>query len=1686
MEDRLTMLKKLSQQQNLFGESVDIAEAVEPEGDDRFSLDINWPDFFVPEDEVEVRESIIKKLLESEPAREKQSIIDEVIALRAGNLFETDIKKYLKRFPDLSADIPSSTGPKQLRLPEFDPAIRFMPTEEELSAEKDELKKYKEEGEERRRQLRELWKEKKDIPLSQWSEDYRLKDFAKEEGLEPLPEKINDRTMENLMKADITISQKKYNELESRLRGKYAEVKQKENKLKSLIESAKNSMPEEPPSPSLGSLKTIADYQDDLKRRIIFLSYNVIVNSSKWSLFGMPQPEFIRNDWASRSNINLFTNEDQTFLQNPDALGDYAESRPTLLSLQPEFGGWHSVPTPERYFNIKYNRLSKYEASLTRALASYEKGLRFLSRLDKSLTKALAKPLGGVSDNIVNFVEKEMSQDIMLAYMEIIGALYREADDVARERHYNHYGHKGAFNFDSYSRDEEDKEEKGLSLFDIESLFHNKIKFYEVIENFESLINVLINKPIRTFSKNYFAPAIKATVNPISQVIIRDIFGENVEALNDFAAISSYGRSRGGWRDPHLEQHSVLEKATIGGVNSSKAESYKIEDRDQKAQFIVNSWISAANKYGGSKDYNSVIAYPKFIVKEKGVAKNVSRDISIKLALSIVNIIDFGLNKQILSEVDEQVRSGKIKFKDSGQDINGDSKGIKESLYEDILNNVDKIKLPIIKNILSKNLLDEKISLDYSKRENFSKLMRRNDDYKNLSNLIYQGSESDIGWVNLAVPGYNKYIEDKSALDDSLSTMLADPSKGVTSASEVSGAFKRAISNFDRAYVKTLSSIFKMFHDWNLNEGQQGDSSGTEEIIAPYVGSEVLRDRESIRAVLEARLKAELGSSEEVSEEDSDMDPYRLLLNDLAKKPNKLKSIYQGVNLIDKSLFTELLRTLAGERSVDHRVDDNYSRYVNITNKLNSLLQYFEENIEPAKEQLDSLIRTAVYMNMFSERLNTFGSVGPRKIRRSIQDSKKKATREFGLTMFNPWIKQGLNNAEELIEKIQKDPWQPALSRHAGHIKDPVVNYWRNGGAEASGTYADKSSYLTIMLKKRFGITDDQELRRIYDVCEKIFNNNPGSRNYGVEDIKKLTPIVFDNMDNLESKLKKLIKISEFAHNNAANMPVSFYRKVLNDINFKNLGTNATVGKYFDMCTKLTRLGGLANIRRKYKGEIEALRLSGMLERGFIKTLRESYRSCREGTKISPNLEGLSLEDETLQRNIRNNLESVDTMLTAITEYSALSEYNERVIAKDPSLFNLNWNVPSKGFRFRVLKTFDPYHFRVGAATGCCQRLGGLGQPAAVDSYINPLAGVLVLDLKTNDGWKLASQSYFHYVPKDGSYILDNVEKNHNMAMRVYEITGYGSLEVLYGMLAKYAEKTLGVKYFLSGLGYSKINENSFGRKSLPADPRSFSVSKKYSDWKARSSLNLLDPEFGVPDIEGLIQKRRSKRVSRKKADRSRLQGLASWLAKNGFKKEAGFITKLKEDVSEEMAMQMEDLENKYFSQGYAQDYEDILDDMQQPGASGVIYTGDDKEVRGYLYGFEMDLEDQTGISYDDGDYDLRELSESLTCYTEECVNDSEYFLRKIISLANEGEIFYVSNFLVDKPHRRIVSDLIDMLIKEVKDRGYKYMSFNALSATHRLLMSEGSPSKRREERYGIKILCQLDMYAPFFIAEII
>jgi len=210
----------------------------------------------------------------------------------------------------------------------------------------------------------------------------------------------------------------------------------------------------------------------------------------------------------------------------------------------------------------------------------------------------------------------------------------------------------------------------------------------------------------------------------------------------------------------------------------------------------------------------------------------------------------------------------------------------------------------------------------------------------------------------------------------------------------------------------------------------------------------------------------------------------------------------------------------------------------------------------------------------------------------------------------------------------------------------------------------------------------------------------------------------------------------------------------------------------------------------------------------------------------------------------------------------------------------------------------------------------------------------------------------------------------------------------------------------------------------------------------------------------------------------ARLKTLSLWLCQNGLKKEAALINNLSSQVDEKIADQMEELEEQYFPGHYAQDSEDILDDMEQPGAAGVIYIGDeDQRVKGYLYGYQLVYEDE----FLDEDISLEEVE----CFSPDCYDDINSFAEDMTNKAKNGEIFYVSNFLIDRPHRFKINDIIFGFLAEVKKTGYKYIAFEALSDTYKLIMKGDRPNASREKRYGITVLGKIGIGTAMFIARV-
>ncbi len=225
-------------------------------------------------------------------------------------------------------------------------------------------------------------------------------------------------------------------------------------------------------------------------------------------------------------------------------------------------------------------------------------------------------------------------------------------------------------------------------------------------------------------------------------------------------------------------------------------------------------------------------------------------------------------------------------------------------------------------------------------------------------------------------------------------------------------------------------------------------------------------------------------------------------------------------------------------------------------------------------------------------------------------------------------------------------------------------------------------------------------------------------------------------------------------------------------------------------------------------------------------------------------------------------------------KFEVFAEGPEGELKKHPELYKLDDIDLGNGFGTKVLEPDSRKYFTVGIDTGCCQAPGLAGEPAMIDSYINPFAGVLVLEYNK----VMVAQSYFHCVPiftkvkkseddrdsKDSyeiSYgiILDNIE----YVIAICRSFPKDLLDKIYNKLALMATKQFGFKYFVCGIGYNKLNNDMFAPGKFKEDPRYFAVGTPYTDFRPnggnidltkyignveRKVINSKLDEFGEPD----------------------------------------------------------------------------------------------------------------------------------------------------------------------------------------------------------------------------------------------
>ena len=167
-------------------------------------------------------------------------------------------------------------------------------------------------------------------------------------------------------------------------------------------------------------------------------------------------------------------------------------------------------------------------------------------------------------------------------------------------------------------------------------------------------------------------------------------------------------------------------------------------------------------------------------------------------------------------------------------------------------------------------------------------------------------------------------------------------------------------------------------------------------------------------------------------------------------------------------------------------------------------------------------------------------------------------------------------------------------------------------------------------------------------------------------------------------------------------------------------------------------------------------------------------------------------------------------------------------------------------------------------------------------------------------------------------------------------------------------------------------------------------------------------------------------------------------------------------DVTDERLKELEEEAFRKYDD-YEQDPEDMRDDMKQPGSAGFALM-DDGKILGYLYGYDFIYGDNWE-EFDPEENDVKWFSgfESKDIST-------------IKEAAKKRKIFYVINLAISEGHKANFLKMALALKKVIKDKGYEYIFFNALSDSYRLLVGDGGEFRAHVlSRFGIEPVLKVD-----------
>jgi len=422
-------------------------------------------------------------------------------------------------------------------------------------------------------------------------------------------------------------------------------------------------------------------------------------------------------------------------------------------------------------------------------------------------------------------------------------------------------------------------------------------------------------------------------------------------------------------------------------------------------------------------------------------------------------------------------------------------------------------------------------------------------------------------------------------------------------------------------------------------------------------------------------------------------------------------------------------------------------------------------------------------------------------------------------------------------------------AKDLNQIKNNIIkifNFLNNKNTYSNvRTTLDKLDNIKINIKDdTYSYVDPSKSKYDYEDEEEYFAQHK-SANSGIEFLNKL----FENKEigTKKEKIQKIMQISNLLHNYQNN---KYYFDIIINSKFLEKAYNLNI---FDIINYIGTAKASFPTDKKIAETINFIieKTPKLIPQEYLSDhiLRALYKI--ETLNTSDDLDDIikNLLNDSFSENIRK----IKFLLTIVVEYESTMEWYPMALPKVDEVFSPSFSTDL--FRFRVLGDLDPYHFRVGIDTDCCQAIGGQGASAAIDSFINPSAGVVVLEVNTNSQWELASQSYFHFATIDGedgkpskkAIILDNIEAG-KLKEKYTKKFGSNFYEKAYAILGRYL-KDKGFDIVGCGIKYTYVfYPESFGKNSIQKDPRHFEITKHsevaYTDFRAESFYNLLDPKF--------------------------------------------------------------------------------------------------------------------------------------------------------------------------------------------------------------------------------------------------